>query len=84
VRIQQHGRRVVGRRDLADDHRRRVRKVERDQLDDSCVMTHVDDGLVGLQQRRTRLLREPRRRDRRDRNEAGQIVAQLRQNRRNA
>ena len=62
VRVQEDRRRARGRGDLTGDDRRRVRQLERAERLDARVAEQADDELVGLEQRRSRVLRDSRRR----------------------
>ena len=57
VPVEQDGRSALRAGDLAGDHRRRIRQLERAEVLDTCVAQELDDQVVGVEQRLARLLR---------------------------
>ena len=78
VAVEEHGRRTLGRRDLARDDRSRAGQVDRPEVLDACVAQELDDGVVRLEERGMRVLREAPLRERRDRDEPREVLLQLR------
>ena len=75
VRVQQHRRRALGRRDLAGDHRRGVRQLERAEVLHARVAQQLDGQLVRVEDRLARL-GVAGRRDRGDRHQPRQVGLQ--------